>query len=206
MGAPAMDEVACARRMKKMYAEWREMRETRFNGATALLVGTGANKEDDLRYLKAVALEVWLFSYELPDTLLMFTDGAIHVVAGGKKAALMENAKEMLKRECGLDLVVYVKPKGEDGTAQAKEILNAIEAEKLVVGMVPKEKNEGMMMASVTAALEAAGTEIKDISSGLAHAMAEKDDKEVTTLKNAVALVSKGLSFAVREMEGAIED
>jgi nucleosome binding factor SPN SPT16 subunit len=206
MGAPAMDEVACARRMKKMYAEWREMRETRFNGATALLVGTGANKEDDLRYLKAVALEVWLFSYELPDTLLMFTDGAIHVVAGGKKAALMENAKEMLKRECGLDLVVYVKPKGEDGTAQAKEILNAIEAEKLVVGMVPKEKNEGTMMTSVTAALEAAGTEIKDISSGLAHAMAEKDDKEVTTLKNAVALVSKGLSFAVREMEGAIED
>jgi len=206
MGAPAMDAASCARRMKKMYDEWRRDSIGAFAGATALLVGTGANQEDDLRYLKAVALEVWLFSYELPDTLLMFTDREIHVVAGGKKAALMENATEMLKRECGLDLVVHVKPKGEDGTEQAKEILNAINSGNFVVGMVPKEKNEGAMLTFVTAELEKAGVEIKDISSGLARAMAEKDEKEVATLKNAVALVSKGLSFAVKEMESAIED
>ena len=206
MGAPVMDETACARRMKTLYETWKESRVEMFGGATALVVGTGANKEEDLRYLKAVALEVWLFSYELPDTLFMFTESGMHVIAGGKKAALMENAKEMLKSECGLDLAVHVKPKGQDGTEQAKEILEVIKSQNLVVGMVAKEKNEGAMMQHVTTALGEAGSEIKDITTGLAHAMAAKDDKEIGFLKKAVTLTSKALGFAVKEMEATIED
>ena len=56
---------------------------------TGILVGTGVNKEDDLRYLKSVALEVWLFGYELPDTLMLFTKSELHVVASGKKGTLL---------------------------------------------------------------------------------------------------------------------
>ena len=61
MGAPTMDDAACAARMRCLYETWRAERDGAFGGASALVVGTGANKEDDLRYLKAVALEVWLF-------------------------------------------------------------------------------------------------------------------------------------------------
>ena len=73
-----MDGDACARRVGRLYDHWRgEGGEDAFGGADALVVGTGANKEDDLRYLKGVAAQVWLFSYELPDTLLMFTESKV---------------------------------------------------------------------------------------------------------------------------------
>ena len=206
MGAPTMDDAACAARMRCLYETWRAERDGAFGGASALVVGTGANKEDDLRYLKAVALEVWLFSYELPDTLLMFTERGMHVVAGGKKAALMENAREVLKEECGLDLAVHVKPKGEDGAAQAAAVVEAIKSENLVVGMVMKEKNEGAMMQYVTKALGEAGMEIKDVTSGVSLAMAAKDEKELGFVNKAVTLTSKALGFAVKEMEATIED
>lgn len=88
-----------------------------FGGVSVLVVGMGVNKEDDLWYLKAVALEVWLFSYELLDMLLMFMECGMYVVVGGKKVVLMENVWEVLKEECGLDFAVYVKSKGEDGAA-----------------------------------------------------------------------------------------
>ena len=207
MGAPEMDGDACARRVGRLYECWRgEGGEEAFGGADALVVGTGANKEDDLRYLKGVAAQVWLFSYELPDTLLMFTESKVRAIAGGKKATLLESARELLKESCGLDLEVLVKPKGEDGSAQADVFVEAIKSEKLVVGMVAKEKNEGVMMTRVTKALNEAGIEIKDITSGLAHAMAEKDEKEVEFVKEAVTLTSKALAYAVSQMEETIED
>jgi hypothetical protein len=57
-----------------------------------------------------------------------------------------------------LDLAVHVKPKGQDGTEQTKEILEVIKSQNLVVGMVAKEKNEGAMMQHVTTALGEAGS------------------------------------------------
>jgi nucleosome binding factor SPN SPT16 subunit len=82
-----IDAAQCAARMKRFLASWTDGGDTMWGGATAVMVGTGVNKEDDLRYLKSVALEVWLFGYELPDTLILFTKTEVHVVTSGKKGA-----------------------------------------------------------------------------------------------------------------------
>lgn len=79
------DADRCAARMKQFLASWDSGSDTLWGGATAVLVGSGVNKEDDLRYLKSVALEVWLFGYELPDTLILVTKTELHVVSSGKK-------------------------------------------------------------------------------------------------------------------------
>jgi nucleosome binding factor SPN SPT16 subunit len=39
--------------------------DTLWGGATAIVVATGASSED-LRYLKSLALHLWLLGYELP--------------------------------------------------------------------------------------------------------------------------------------------
>ena len=85
-----IDVDLCAARMKRLMEFWNaggDATSVMWGGATAVLVGTGVNKEDDLRYLKSVALEVWLFGYELPDTLMLLTKTELHVVTGGKKGA-----------------------------------------------------------------------------------------------------------------------
>ena len=69
---PSVDLDACASRLKSLYKIWNSNENQLFNDADALLIGSGANKEEELRYLKAVSLQIWLFSYELPDTVIAF--------------------------------------------------------------------------------------------------------------------------------------
>ena len=71
--------------MNRLLACWNESGDAMWGGATAVVVGTGVNKEDDLRYLKSVALGTWLFGYELPDTLVLLTKTELHIVASSKK-------------------------------------------------------------------------------------------------------------------------
>ena len=70
-----------------------------------------------VRYLKSVALHHWLFGYELPDTVLVLEGARLHVVCGKTKARLLEPCREEVKEKAGIELEVYVKPKG-DGRAQ----------------------------------------------------------------------------------------
>jgi nucleosome binding factor SPN SPT16 subunit len=108
----SIDAAVCAARLKRLMASWSDNAQV-WGGATALLVGSGANKEDDLRYLKSVALEIWLFGYELPDTLVLITKaGELHVVTGGKKAKLVETVVETVAADAGVKVVVHNKPKG----------------------------------------------------------------------------------------------
>ena len=88
MSVPSINSSRCASRLKLFLGSWNS-NNALWGDVTGILVGTGVNKEDDLRYLKSVALEVWLFGYELPDTLMLFTKSELHVVASGKKGTLL---------------------------------------------------------------------------------------------------------------------
>lgn len=90
MPEPIINAQQCASRLEQLLTSW-SRNESMWHGATGLLIGTGVNTEDDLRYLKSVALELWLFGYELPDTLILFTKTEIHVVTGGKKGRCTVN-------------------------------------------------------------------------------------------------------------------
>ena len=131
-----IDAALCAQRLKVFMASWNDK-----SGmcATAVLVGSGVNKEDDLRYLKSVALEIWLFGYELPDTLILFTKTEMHVVTGGKKAKLMETIVEQVAADANVKVVVHNKPKGEDGKTQADELVAVAVDGGLVVAWWPRK-------------------------------------------------------------------
>ena len=149
-----IDAALCAKRMKRLMASWND-NSAMWGGATALLVGSGVNKEDDLRYLKSVSLEIWLFGYELPDTLILFTKTEMHVVTGGTKAKLMETIVEKVAEDAGVKVVVHNKHKGEDGKAQADELVAIAVDGSLVVGAVAKEAAEGALTAHANEAIKA---------------------------------------------------
>ncbi len=57
-----------------------------WGGATALAVPAGP-ASDALRYQKSLALQLWLFGYELPDTIMVFTPTELVVLTSSKKGA-----------------------------------------------------------------------------------------------------------------------
>ena len=201
----SIDAAVCAARLKRLMASWSDNAQV-WGGATALLVGSGANKEDDLRYLKSVALEIWLFGYELPDTLVLITKaGELHVVTGGKKAKLVETVVETVAADAGVKVVVHNKPKGENGEAQADELVECIPAGALV-GMVAKEASEGALTAYAAEKIKAKGFSVVEVAPGVADAMAVKDDAELVLVKQAARLSTKAMGWTVERVEGIVND
>ena len=200
-----IDAAVCAARLKRLMASWNDNAQV-WGGATALLVGSGANKEDDLRYLKSVALEIWLFGYEFPDTLVLITKaGELHVVTGGKKAKLVETVVETVAADAGVKVVVHNKPKGENGEAQADALVECI-ADGALVGMVAKEASEGALTAYAAAKIKAKGFSVVEIAPGLADAMAVKDDAELVLVKQAARLSTKAMGWTVDRVEGVVNE
>lgn len=60
-GSPALS----SHRPCRLLSLSQEKKETVWENATALAVSVGS-ASDDLRYLKSIALQLWLFGYEIP--------------------------------------------------------------------------------------------------------------------------------------------
>jgi nucleosome binding factor SPN SPT16 subunit len=52
-------------RLKQLYKHWQDGDAGLWDGASSICVAAGPASED-FRYLKSVALHIWLFGYELP--------------------------------------------------------------------------------------------------------------------------------------------
>ena len=209
---PSVDLESCGRRLRSLYDAWSDAKTAAFfNGAECVLLGSGANKEEELRYLKAVSLEIWLFSYELPDTVMAFVkkDGddanEMHAIASGKKAKLLESARETIESSIKGKLTVHVKPKNEDGSAQVEALVKILQEKCAKVGACAKELKEGNLMQMAVEKLGGA-EKLADVTSGIACVLSRKDEKEMKFVDNAVKLCSESMKFAVREVENAIEE
>ena len=210
---PSVDLDACGSRLKSLYTIWNSNENHQlFNDADALLIGSGANKEEELRYLKAVSLQIWLFSYELPDTVIAFinkggeTNGnEMHAIASGKKAKLLENARETIERAIGGTLRVHSKPKHEDGSQQVDALVTILKEKCTKIGACSKELNEGNLMQTTVEKL-GGKEQFADATSGIACVLSKKDQKEMKFVDDAVKLCSEAMKFAVSEVENAIED
>ena len=209
---PSVDLESCGRRLRSLYDAWSDAKTAAFfNGAECVLLGSGANKEEELRYLKAVSLEIWLFSYELPDTVMAFVkkDGddanELHAIASGKIAKLLESARETIESSIKGKLTVHVKPKNEDGSAQVEALVKILQEKCAKVGACAKELKEGNLMQMAVEKLGGA-EKLADVTSGIACVLSRKDEKEMKFVDNAVKLCSESMKFAVSEVENAIEE
>ena len=110
--------------------------------ADALVIATGKTTED-LRYMKSIALELWLFAYELPETVIvLLRDGQAHVVTGKTKAALISQCKdECVAKSKGKvsGLHIHIRPKGTTGEDQFKQVLEEAKKAKQEEVSRPRE-------------------------------------------------------------------
>ncbi|KAI8465881.1 MAG: global transcription factor [Monoraphidium minutum] len=208
MADVAIDQSAFGKRLRLLYTSWKSNRSSLWEGANALGVVVGSTSED-LRYLKSISLHLWLFGYELPDTVLVFTDKELHVLTSQKKANLLQPLKDQCQSAAGVALTVHVKAKGDDGGAAVDAMLAAANEEAggdATLGHLPKDQHQGALAGLWASKIASApGVACADVSGGFADLFGVKDEAEVLNVKKAAFLAGKVMGNVVERLEEIID-
>ncbi|KAF3453981.1 hypothetical protein FNV43_RR04423 [Rhamnella rubrinervis] len=139
-------------RLKTLYSHWNEHKSDLWTSSDVLAIATPPPSED-LWYLKSSALNIWLLGYEFPETIMVFMQRQIHFLCSVKKATLLDVVKAPAKDAVGVEVVMHVKAKNDDGSTLMEAIFRAIRAQSkldghdcLVVGYIAKEVPEGKLL------------------------------------------------------------
>ncbi|GAB4834963.1 hypothetical protein Ancab_033230 [Ancistrocladus abbreviatus] len=109
------------------------------------------------------------------------------LVCSQNKASLLDVTKKAAKEAVGVDVVMHVKAKVDDGTHQMDAILRPIRSDNNpVVGYLAKEAHEGDLIRTWTEKLKNSNLRLTDATNGLSDLLTEKgvsyrfneDDKE----------------------------
>ncbi|KAK9282890.1 hypothetical protein L1049_011115 [Liquidambar formosana] len=207
--AYTIDLVNFSKRLKALYSHWDEHRSDLWGASDALAIATPPASED-LRYLKSSALNIWLLGYEFPETIMVFMKQHIHFLCSQKKASLLEVVKRSAKEAVGVDVVIHVKAKSDDGTALMDVIFRAVCAERKdapVVGHIAREAPEGNLLETWTERLKNSNFQLSDITNGLSDLFAVKDSGELTNLKKAAFLTASVMkNYVVPKLENVIDE
>ncbi|KAM7270337.1 hypothetical protein ACFE04_029551 [Oxalis oulophora] len=195
-----------SQRLKSLYSHWTKRKSDLWSSADVLAVATPPHS-DDLRYLKSSALHVWLFGYEFPETIIVFTKKQIHFLCSPKKASLLGAVKKSANEAAGVDLVMHVKGKGDDGVSLMDAIFDDIRDSEIIVGHILKEVAEGKLLEMWDSKLKSAGFPLVDISDGFSELLALKDSGEIINVRKAAFLcVSVMNNVVVPKLESVIDD
>ncbi|XP_021830451.1 FACT complex subunit SPT16-like isoform X2 [Prunus avium] len=206
----AIDLNNFSKRLKLLYSHWREHKSDLWGESDALAIATPPTSED-LRYLKSSALNIWLLGYEFPETIMVFTKKQIHLLCSQKKASLLDVVIKPAKEAVGVEVVMHVKLKSQDGTGLMDSIFRAVNAQSSsdapVVGHIAREAPEGKLLETWTEKLKNANFELSDVTNGFSDLFAVKDQIELTNVKKAAFLTSSVMrSFVVPKLEKVIDE
>lgn len=201
-----------SKRLKMFYSHWSEYNDDLWGSSDALAIATPPTSED-LRYLKSSALNIWLVGYEFPETIMVFTKKQIHFLCSQKKASLLDAVKKSAKEAVGVEVVMHVKPKNDDGVGLMDNIFEAVNAQSNsngnapVVGHIAREAPEGKLLETWAEKLKNANFELSDVTNGFSSLFAVKDNTELTNVKKAAFLASSVMrSFVVPKLEKIIDE
>jgi nucleosome binding factor SPN SPT16 subunit len=201
------------KRLKMLYSHWNEYNGDLWGASDALAIATPPTSED-LRYLKSSALNIWLLSYEFPETIMVFMKKKIHFLCSQKKASLLEVVKNSAKDALGVEVIMHVKPKNDDGAGLMDSIIHAVNAQSNssshdapIVGHIAREAPEGKLLETWAEKLKNANFELSDVTNGFSNLFAVKDNIELTNVKKAAFLTSSVMrSFVVPKLEKIIDE
>ncbi|MEW5314858.1 MAG: hypothetical protein WDW38_006323 [Sanguina aurantia] len=214
MADVVIDSAVFSKRLKKFYQNWEEKGSSAWAGATAVYVVMGSSSEE-IRYLKSLALHMWLFGYELPDTSMMFTKSELHVLTSKKKVSLLQPLAEECLSKCGIKLVLHPKPPKadkatpEDCTAQIGELMAVVrsDSDAPLLGILPKEQPEGHFAQQSGDLMRSSGLPTVDVAAGMADMFTQKDSTEILNARKAALLAGKVMTgFVVPKLESAVDE
>lgn len=183
---------------------------------------------DDDPFQKSSTLHLWLFGYELPDTVfLLRKDGSCWFLATKKKCDFLRTAAEAVPDKSSIKEINFLLRSKEDGNAAnyeqlLKEAMSGVvvgengDKQLPALGLILKERTAnsesggivGPWEQKISAAAEGDDASIKivDVTNGLAFAIAIKDDTELDLMKKSSVLSNKVMKHGyVKKMEEVID-
>ncbi|EEP78331.1 hypothetical protein UREG_03177 [Uncinocarpus reesii 1704] len=136
-----IDKATFSNRLSTLYSAWRSDKRSAnpvFGGATSIVILMGKT-EDVAAFQKNNAIHFWLFGYEFPATLCLFTLEGMFVVTTAKKAKLLEPLKG---GKVPVELLVFSKDP-ESKTKAFDKCLDLIKNSGNKVGTLPKDTSSG---------------------------------------------------------------
>uniref|UniRef100_A0A061QN78 FACT complex subunit n=1 Tax=Tetraselmis sp. GSL018 TaxID=582737 RepID=A0A061QN78_9CHLO len=202
MSSARIDVDTFCRRLKKLYESWQKLPDV-WEKADSICVAAGPASED-FRYLKSVSLHIWLFGYELPETVIAITKDRMFLIASKKKAEILQPLCEPCKENVGVSLELIQRQKSEDGSQQVKAVLQDLKGR---LGILSKEKPDGTLAQVWSSEVAKSGLQTVDVSQGISELLSVKEDGEVKNIKRACYLLINAMKgFVVPELEGIIDE
>ena len=196
-----VDKDVYARRMKKVYDQWRDADEDSALGKVDAIV-TAVGQDEEIVYAKSISLQTWLFGYELPDMIMVLTSDKILFLASQKKIEFLKQVEE--SDDDSLPKVeLLTRDKTDKDAANYEKLVEAIKASKKgkTVGEFSKDKFPGEFIDGWRKVVDASssGLEKTDVSVDFAAIMAAKEENEINLIKKASQATSDLFNKYVKE-------
>jgi len=203
-------------RLNKIHAHFLKHREQIWNGANCITLNRASSSDDD--YRKSNVLHLYLFGYELPDTVLLLTkDGKCTVLGTKKKCEFLEQAMGKEPKGGSVNkLELLVKSKADNNANNFETLLKLARGESngeaVKIGLIKKEfktdPKDGVVMGWEKKIEEAdSNLEVVDCTHGLSMVMAVKEKYELDLIKKSSVLSNKVLKHSfIKDIEDVIEN
>jgi len=182
-----------------------------YGGADCLCIARDKISEEN-PYLKSTIAHLYLFGYELPDTLVLFLPTRkIIVLTTAKKVAFLQSIVD--SRPEGADtpeVILMTKNKADANKENFENIAKKGDLkEGTILATFVKEKKSataGGFCESFYNFLDAQKVNLADLSPGISAVMAQKDEKEADLMKKSSVLTKKVFKSFRSKMEDYVND